>query len=133
MKVQITEILHDEILNAYQVSFSTPFGTGYGKWRGDPPQLYQHYDVEIEAGPIFVWGENIHVTENEEFLLDDVEQLTIQGKVEVVEPNGIIFVRLGSSTISLETEGEAPKVDVYVKAHPDMMILFPRTGMNKGS
>ena len=126
MKVQITEILHDEVLNSYQVSFSTPFGTGYGKWRGEPPQIYQHYDVEIEAGPILIWGENINVTEKEEFLLDDLEELTIQGKLESVEPNGVIYMRLGSSMISLETEGEPPHEDVFIKVNPDMMILYPR-------
>ena len=127
MKVQITEILHDEILNSYQVSFSTPFGTGYGKWRGEPPEMYQHYDVEIEAGPVLVWGKNIGITEDEDFLLDDYgNELTIQGKLEAVEPNGIVYVRLGSSMISLETEGDPPAPDVFVKANPDLMMLYPR-------
>lgn len=128
MKVQITEVIHDEILQSYQVSFSTPFGTGYGKWHGgEPPELYQHYDVEIEAGPILVWGENIGVSDDEDFLLDDVGNiLTIQGKLEAVEPNGVVHMRMGSSMISLETEGEPPDVDVFVKANPDMMVLFPR-------
>lgn len=126
MKVQITEIIHDEVLNSYQVSFSTPFGTGYGKWRGAPPQMYQHYDVEIEAGPVFVWGKNIDVTDDEDFLLDDVEKLTVQGKLETVDPDGTIHVRLGSSVLSFETEGSPPREDVFIKANPDMMILFPR-------
>lgn len=127
MKVQITEILHDENLDTYQVSFSTPFGTGYGKWRGDPPEMYQHYDVEIEAGPVLVWGKNIGITDDEDFLLDDYGNiLTIQGKLEAVEPNGVVYLRLGSSMISLETEGEPPHPDVFVKANPDLMMLFPR-------
>lgn len=127
MRVQITEILFDEQLEAYQVSIATPFGTAYGKWNGDPPEMYAYYDVEIEAGPVLEWGESIAETAEERPLLDGVgETLTIQGQLEAVESSGIVYLRLGSSLISLETEGEPPPLDVYVRAHPDLILLFPR-------
>jgi hypothetical protein len=54
------------------------------------------------------------------------ETLTIQGKLEVVEPDGAIYLRLGGSLVLMETEGEAPDLDVFVRAHPDLIGLFPR-------
>lgn len=128
MRVQITDVLVNEEKNLTMVEFSTPFGTGLGEWRDAAPERFSHHHVEIETASPLTWGKEIEPATEESFFLDyDVDNLvTLQGKLENIEPDGTAYLRLGSSLITMETEGRyTPPLDTYIRVHADKIILFP--------
>jgi hypothetical protein len=127
MHIQVTDVLVDEGTNRVMVEFSTPFGAALGEWRGPVPERYSHHYVEIETANRLTWGNEIGVTADEHFLLDyDLNHLvTLQGKLETVEPDGIVYLLIGSGIVTVKTNGEPPPLDSFIRAHADKIILFP--------
>lgn len=128
MHVQITDISVAEDPNPVMVEFSTSFGMGVGEWRGEmAPERYSHHYVEIETANCLTWGQDILPASAEHFIIDyDSNRLvTLQGKVESVEPDGITYLLIGATLVTVKTNGEPLPQDSFVRAQADKIILFP--------
>ncbi|MCP4360331.1 MAG: hypothetical protein GY796_20175 [Chloroflexi bacterium] len=128
MHIQVTDVLYDEETKLTMVEFSTPFGIGVGEWRYGSPERYSHHDIEIETAFRLTWGKDIQPAKDEQFVIDyDLDHLvTLQGKLESVESDGVAYVRIGSSLVTIKTDiGEALPLDTFVRIHADKIILFP--------
>jgi len=127
MHIQVTDVLVDADTNQVVVEFSTPFGVALGEWRGPAPERYSHHYVEIETANRLTWEKEIGVTADEHFRLDyDLNQLvTLQGKLETVEPDGVVYLLIGAGIVTVKTNGTPPPLDSFIRAHADKIILFP--------
>jgi hypothetical protein len=128
MHVQITDVTVAEDPNPVIVEFSTPFGVGVGEWRGEmTPERYSHHYVEIETANRLTWGQDIKPVSAEHFIIDcDLNSLvTLQGKVESVEPDGITYLLIGATLVTVKTHGQPLAQDSFVRAQAEKLILFP--------
>jgi hypothetical protein len=134
MRIQVTDVLFDEETKRIMVEFSTPFGDCVGEWRYTQPELYSHHYVEIETDNRLTWGQDIYPAEDDQFIVRyDVEYLvTLQGKLEEVEPDGVVYLRIGSGLATIKTNGTPPPLDTFVKAHPAKINLFPYDNLETG-
>jgi hypothetical protein len=98
MRIKISEISDNKIL------FKSPFGIGKGFWMSDPlPRLDEFYEVEIEINDSLKWRENVRFAkEDKEVIEIDSEYVHIQGKVEGVDSDGLVILRLVDSIIMLD-------------------------------
>lgn len=128
MHIQITDVSIAEETLVVIVEFSTPFGVGVGEWRGEgAPERYSHYHVEIETAKRLTWGEDLVPAPDERFVIDyDLNKLvTLQGKLESAEPDGVAYLLIGATLVTVKTNGNPLPLDSYVRAHTDKIILFP--------
>lgn len=128
MHIQITDVLFDAETDIVIVEFSNPFGVGVGEWRGEmPPERYSHHHVEIETASRLTWGQNIVPAPDENFVIDyDLNQLvTLQGKLESIQPDGVAYLLIGAALVTVKTSGEPLPLDSFVRIHADKIILFP--------
>jgi hypothetical protein len=128
MHIQITDVLFDTEADLVMVEFSNPFGVGVGEWRGQtPPERYSHHHVEIETAGRLTWGQDIVLVPDEHFVVDyDLNQLvTLQGKLESTQPDGVAYVLIGTALVTVKTNGDPLPLDSFVRVHADKIILFP--------
>jgi hypothetical protein len=127
MHIQVTDVLFDAETQQVVVEFSTPFGVGVGEWRDVAPERYSHHHVEIETANRLTWGKEIVPVADEHSILDyDADRLmTLQGKLESVEPDGVAYLLVGAVVVTVKTNGEPPALDTFVRAHTNKIILFP--------
>ncbi|GIK56357.1 MAG: hypothetical protein HND44_06655 [Chloroflexi bacterium] len=128
MRIQITDVLFDEETGLTMVEFSNPFGVGVGEWRGEaPPERYNHYHVEIETANRLTWGQDIVLVSDEHFVIDyDLNQLvTLQGKLESIQPDGVAYILIGAVLVTVKTSGDPLPLDSFVRVHADRINLYP--------
>jgi hypothetical protein len=128
MHIQITDVLYDAETHLVMVEFSNPFGVGVGEWRGETaPERYSHHRVEIETASRLTWGQDIVPAPDEHFIMDyDLNQLvTLQGKLESTQPDGVAYVLIGAALVTVKTIGDPLPLDSFVRVHADKIILFP--------
>lgn len=127
MHIQVTDVLFNAEKQLVMVEFSTPFGVGVGEWRGETPERYSHYHVEMETAARLAWSKEIALVDDEHFIIDyDLDHLvTLQGKLESTEPDGVAYLLIGTGVVTVKTRGQPPPLDSFVRAHADKIILFP--------
>lgn len=128
MHIQITDVLFDQETDLVMVEFSNPFGVGVGEWRGQTaPERYGHHHVEIETANRLTWGQDIVPAPDEHFIIDyDLNQLvTLQGQLEAIQPDGVVYLRIGAALVTLKTNGDPLPLDSFLRVHADKIILFP--------
>lgn len=114
MKIIVKEVYKKD--NTFQVTFSTKFGTGIGKWRGDIPVINNEYFVEIDIPQVLTWGEEITLIESSGCKLLNSEGIVyFVGKIESIEDDGCAFVRFDDILIVLETYGNPFSINSYIK------------------
>lgn len=127
MHIQVTDVLVSEESDRVMVEFSSSFGVGVGEWRGPVPERYSHHHVEIETANRLRWGEDIVAVADDHPILDyDVARLvTLQGKLESAQPDGVVYLLMGTVLVTIKTVGEPLPLDTFVRVHADKIILFP--------
>ncbi|MDQ3801738.1 MAG: hypothetical protein M3384_20125 [Acidobacteriota bacterium] len=120
MRIKISEISDNKIV------FNTPLGIGKGIWMSDPlPRLDESYDVEIEINDSLKWGENVSFTEaDKEAIGIDNEYVYIQGKIEGVDSDGLVILRLGDSVIMLDSFTTLPPAGSFIRIEAVTLQLF---------
>ncbi len=106
MEITIKEILEKK--NTPFIIFESELGIGEGFWDGKPPSVGKKYSVEFEISDKFIWGKNIHKTDEKVPLLNLIDNnFIIRGMVEEIYDDGIIILRLTpSSSIMLEVNDD---------------------------
>ncbi|MFC7443074.1 hypothetical protein [Laceyella putida] len=105
MLVKIKSISMNE--NQCIVEFTSKYGDGYGVWHGIP-QIGKEYEVEIEITNSLRWGTDIKITnERMEMISKEYQLLKLNGELQHVYDDQLAVLKIGSSMIFLETEGNA--------------------------
>lgn len=125
MKLIIKEVVNQT--QGYEVNFSSEYGSATALWSGNEPQVNQEYCTEIEVPGVFYWQKNIAVTEDECIILSEQNVVHIVALLESIEDDGYTVLRLGDSIISIETQGEPPKVGSNVKLNTNNLLLYEVT------
>jgi hypothetical protein len=120
MRIRIDEISGNKIV------FKSPLGIGKGIWMSDsPPLIDESYEVEIEINDSLKWGENVSfAAEDKEVIGMDNEYGHIQGKVEGVDSDGLVILRLGDSIIMLDNFIPPPPNESFIRLAPVTLRLF---------
>jgi hypothetical protein len=107
------------------ISFSSKFGNGIARWPEGSPIEGREYFVELEISDKAVWGKNVTKSEKEPFSLKTENGQTIMVcKVEAIFDYGICDLRMGSSIVALEIEGEPCPVGTIVEIKTDKLVFM---------
>jgi hypothetical protein len=97
MRIEIVKIINEHI-----VEFSTAIGSGIGIWKSKDMQEGGIYDVEFDINPILEIGKNVSIVPAENcFIEHNGFENEIQGNIEVVDEDGISFLRLNYDCITM--------------------------------
>lgn len=126
MQVKITRIMNNNLKPHSLVEFETHYGGGVAYWYGSLPNIAQVYDVELEIEDVLIWNKTVVGVSKREFVVSyQNESLILQGEIERISPEGIIYLRLGESIITFETrESFSTLAQAYVKIHVKKAILY---------
>jgi len=121
MRIEISEISDNN-----KIVFNTPLGIGKGIWMSEPlPLRNKSYDVEIEINDSLKWGDNISFTEDDKEAIGiDNGYVYIQGKIEGVDSDGLVILRLGDSVIMLDNFTTLPPAGSFIRLDAVTLQLF---------
>ena len=127
MKIEITSINVDNKCQDLIVCFMTAFGSGSGIWIGTPPKIANQYEVELDIEDVLIWNDTIKETKDKNVVISyDDQGMMLQGKVERLDSDGIVYVRLHSSLIMIETDARKPSLpETFVSIRPERILLYP--------
>ncbi len=132
MKVTILAVDCTDKLSNCWVEFSTPYGNGRAFWDGSPPKIDHSYAVELEIAEILTWGTQIVEVQNKHTgITYQDNKLSLLGRLEANDPDGVVFVRLGTTLLMLETAGKPAAPGSFVQIHPPKLVLFPYDAFGK--
>jgi hypothetical protein len=134
MRIKVIEVSQLNESGNPLVHFVTSLGSGWAEWSESDPAVFTEYEVELDIEEELVWGDTIcEVAKQKAAIFYDNDRWTIQGWLESIEPDGLIFLRLGDSLAILETAGKAPAPGAFVRVRTGKVILFPHDIYESGS
>lgn len=72
-----------------------------------------------------IWGVNIFVCDVPEYRVDSQDDMLIlQGKLELIEADGVAVLRMGESVLLLQTKGGTPEAGSFVRVLANRVTLF---------
>lgn len=126
MKVTIDKVKLDG--DVVSVAFSTAYGKATTSWVGQAPEVGEIYDVELEMGDHFVWGENISLTDEAQPSLS-VEDNTLELIGLLISfDDGCVVMDLGGSVILIDAQAVPNDLAGYIKCVALDVTLYP-TGL----
>lgn len=125
MKIIISDV-QSSPEQEYIVKFTTSFGSGRGTWKSKIlPQKEETYYVEFEVEKPLVWGTSIVKCNTLEYSIAEVQKgIILQGKIESIDENNCIVIRIGDSLLFIETIGDAQNVGSFVKLIIDELSIY---------
>src|SRR5262245_22025273 len=114
MRVRIVS-LGDNLSSSIEVTFSTRYGMGKGKWIGQLPYVGSEYVVEFDIKEGLVWGSTISQISSRVFAVrQEGSQMILQGEIESMDPDGSCTLRIGDSLMLLVVTGKMPSPGTFV-------------------
>jgi hypothetical protein len=84
-------------------TYQTPFGEFTAPWHGEEPQIGVDYYIEIEVTDLFMWDENVIISESvTPSIQQDDDTIIITGVLELLDADGFAALRLGSALVTFE-------------------------------
>ncbi len=110
------------------VRFHSDGGAGHGIWRGERLEAPARVDVELDVPGVHRWGEAIDAPAGAETGFHETPSgLELVGRVEALDADGMLFLRIAGGLVMVETVG-SPWDDVVgsiVGLRPMALALFP--------
>ncbi|WP_181438859.1 hypothetical protein [Paenibacillus sambharensis] len=104
--------------NKIMVTFTCPIGEGIGVWKSQEKVFIgTDVDVELDVSGILIFNQDVVcVEEKEEKIYLKDNQVHIRGRIEQIEWDNILTVRLGKSILLIEVEDIAIyEVDKWIE------------------
>lgn len=119
------EVLQIDSTPPPRVYFRTALGQAWGYWFEALPTTGQSYDVEITVDDELEWGRNIRADAAHTAALSAADNgVELIARLEALEPDGVVFLRMGNSLLMVEADGEdAPPVGSMVRLQVDAITL----------
>jgi hypothetical protein len=106
------------------VLFETRFGGGAGIWKGKAVMHNTNCDVELEVPDCLKWNFEISSAGTEvESITRNGNSSIIVGKIEFVDHNSVMSVRVGDDMLSVEVAGLSKRKG-YVEMKPSVLELY---------
>ena len=123
MRVTITSVVNPR---SGQVAFQTEFGTGVGEWVGELPSVGEYRDVEFTVDEPVASDRTLVALQpqNRPFITHTAEGVTLMGLLERNEADGVAVIRLGSSLLMVEFDGDAVSAPSWVQIGPVRIRLY---------
>lgn len=107
------------------IEFSSQYGSAKGLWKGDIPEINQHYYIELDIPKILIWGIDIVEADCKEYKVwNEQNNIFLNVQLEYYDDN-CTTVRIGDSLILIETQGIPYSVDTFLKIQLNEMLIYP--------
>src|SRR5262245_468350 len=124
MRVRIVS-LGDKLSSGIEVTFSTLYGMGKGEWIGQLPSVGSEYVVEFDIKEDLVWGSTIsQISSRVMAVRQEDSQMTLQGEIESVDPDGFCTLRIDDSLMVLGITGKVPAPGTFVMITTEHLHLY---------
>ncbi len=125
MQIKITAV--HEYSEGILATFKTEFGEGFGIWNGNKkPAEGDSYSIELDITEPLKWGKDIVLSKETSYSITVMgEMVTIIGKLQRVDVNGLSDLLVGNSIIQLEIEGKGAVAGKFVALRTNDIELYP--------
>lgn len=124
MRVKVVESTSQQ--ETVTVRFSSEFGEATASWIGACPPTNTEHDVEFSiAEPIFIWQRNEGAKDKTDLIEMTHDGVRICAKVDGVDADGLVALRLRDSLIQVESRGPTPPIGIHVCIVVKAITLFP--------
>lgn len=114
MRVKILET-HLQTASSTSVRFSSDHGDSVGRWHSDMPESGREYDVEVEVPGVLEWGRDVVASSKTIPSISTThDAVQICGVLELAHEDGVVTLRIGSSLLLVETQGQPPPAGTCV-------------------
>ena len=123
MRVTITSVVDPR---SGRVAFQTELGMGVGEWVGELPSIGECRDVEFTVDEPVASGRTLVAVQPQDrpFITHTAEGVTLIGLLERNEADGVAVIRLGSSLLMVEFDGDAVSAPSWVQTGPVRIRLY---------
>ena len=122
MRIIIKEIVDQT--QGYTINFATEYGNASALWRGNQPKIHHEYIVEFEIPDVLCWQKDIVSTEEKYSIGTENNKFCLTGLLESIEDDGYAIIRIGDDIVPIETQGEPPALDTFVKLTTNTLFLY---------
>lgn len=124
----LVEIVHSETPPGGDaaVEASSDLGRFTARWHGAPPAVGERRDVELSLDHRFTWGvDAVAVDEQPHAIGPGADDgVVLWAQVEQLDEGGFVGLRLGTSVVMAEADGEPPPLGATVRLEAPAVTLF---------
>ena len=127
MYITIDDIRHAGHVTS--IDFSSTCGTATASWAGALPDVGERHNVELELNDVFVWDDNIALTDKcEPSIHTNGELFELVGLIVSVDDDGCFTIDVDGSIVFLDVEAAPKNLKGFVKCLAVDVRLYP-TGL----
>ena len=119
MKIYVNKVINEVVYG------STCFGNINVIWDGSKPDVGKIYYVELDIDGVYVWGEDITISNKNASIMSNDEFTSINGIFESIDDDGYAVLRMDDYIIPFLSKGNSFEIGSKINIHVKLMSAYP--------
>jgi len=119
VKISVNEVINDIVHG------STCFGNIIVIWKGNRPEIGKTYYVELDIDGVYVWGQDIVLSNENISIISNEESTSLSGIFESIDDDGYSVLRMGDYIIPFLTKGISFEIGSEININAKLISAYP--------